>query len=107
MTVSNVLGCGFLEKVYENALVVELRRSGLRIQQQPALTVHYKDVVVGEYSPDLLVESAVLVELKASRSIEGVHQAQCINYLKAANLNLCLLLNFARPSLEVRRIVWG
>ena len=103
--VSNVLGCGFLEKVYENALAHELRKAGLRVTQQHGLQVWYDGVVVGDYVADLLVEDRVLVELKAVQAITPVHEAQCINYLKATGLTLCLLLNFGVPEVGVRRIV--
>jgi GxxExxY protein len=106
-TVSNTLGAGFLEKVYENALVHELRKAGIRVEQQRPVTVTYDGVVVGEYAADLLVEERLIVELKAVREIDGVHMAQCMNYLKATGLRLCLLLNFAKPRVEVKRIVNG
>src|SRR5947208_4695919 len=80
--VSNALGVGFLEKVYENALAHELRKAGLLVEQQHAITVHYDGVVVGSYTADLLVEKAVLVELKAVTALDTIHRAQCINYLK-------------------------
>ena len=103
--VSNTLGCGFLEKVYENALVHELRKAGLQVQQQHGITVYYDGVDVGEYTADLLVEGVLLIELKAVKNLDDVHLAQCLNYLKATNLRLCLLVNFAKPKLEIRRIV--
>jgi GxxExxY protein len=105
MKVSNALGAGFLEKVYQNALAHELRRAGLRVNQQSVLTVRYDDVVVGEYVIDLLVEGCVLVELKAVRALDDIHRAQCINYLKASGRQVCLLLNFGNPRLEVKRLV--
>lgn len=104
-TVSNTLGCGFLEKVYENALVYELRKAGLQVQQQHGITVYYDGVAVGEYTADLLVEGVLLLELKAVKDLDDIHLAQCLNYLKATNLRLCLLMNFAKPKLEVRRVV--
>jgi GxxExxY protein len=103
--VSNTLGCGFLEKVYENALAHELRKAGLQVRQQHAITVYYDGVAVGEYTADLLVEGVLLVELKAVKDLDDVHLAQCLNYLKATDRRLCLLTNFAKPKLEVRRIV--
>jgi GxxExxY protein len=106
LTVSNTLGCGFLEKVYENALVYELRQAGLMVCQQAGVAVRYRCVVVGRYVADLLIEQSVAVELKAVRAIDNVHRAQCMNYLKASNLRLCLLLNFGRPRLEIHRLVW-
>ena len=92
--VSNTLGCGFLEKVYENSLAHELRKHGLDVIQQAPIEVHYAQVVVGEYFADLLVSDAVIVELKAVRGINEAHTAQCLNYLKATGLPICLLLNF-------------
>lgn len=105
--VSNVLGSGFLEKVYENALVIELVKAGLRYHQQKTIPVFYDGQVVGDYIADMLVEDLVLVELKTTKSLEEIHMAQCLNYLKAINLRLCLLINFGRPKVEVRRIING
>lgn len=102
--VSNGLGSGFLEKVYENALAHELRKAGLSVVQQHAMVARYDGVVVGEYVADLLVESLVLVELKHARVIDDVHLAQCLNYLKVTGLRLCLLLNFGKPRVEIRRV---
>jgi len=103
--VSSVLGCGFLEKVYENALVVELGRRGLKVVQQKALAVSYESKVVGEYFADLVVENEVVVELKTVKNLDSIHEAQCINYLRASGAPICLLMNFARPRLDVRRII--
>ena len=102
--VSNTLGCGFLEKVYENALAHELRKAGIQAEQQHGITVFYDGVAVGEYAADLLIERALLVELKAVKEFDEIHLAQCLNYLRATNLRLCLLMNFAKPKLEIRRI---
>ncbi len=103
--VSNTLGSGFLEKVYENALARELRKAGLKVVQQHGVKVLYDGVVVGDYVADLLVEDCVLVELKAIQALAPVHMAQCLNYLKATNLHVCLLLNFGHPKVEIRRLV--
>jgi GxxExxY protein len=103
--VSNTLGCGFLEKVYERALVQELRMMGLNVQAQYPISVYYKGSVVGNFFADILVEKCILVELKALSYLDNNHQAQCLNYLKATNLNLCLLLNFGKPKVEIKRIV--
>ncbi len=92
--VSNTLGVGFLEKVYENALTVELRRAGIKVQQQYGVKVAYEGVVVGDFAADLLVEGCVVVELKAVEAIEAIHRAQCLNYLRAANLSVGLVINF-------------
>jgi GxxExxY protein len=103
--VSNVLGCGFLEKVYENALVLELRKAGLEVRQQHDAAVYYDSQVVGQYTVDLLVENSVIVELKATSVLDEIHRAQCLNYLRAARLNVCLLINFGQPRLQIKRIV--
>ena len=99
-TVANTIGAGFLEKVYENALALELKKSGLTVQQQSAMQVVYKNVVVGEYSADILVNNHVILELKAISGLDNNHQAQCMNYLKATNLHVCLLINFGKPKVE-------
>ena len=103
-TVSNTLGCGFLEKVCENALAHDLRKKGLQVQQQHGITVYYDGAIIGEYAADLLVEGVLLIELKAVKELDDIHLAQCLNYLKATNLRLCLLMNFAKPKVEIRRI---
>ncbi len=87
--VMNTLGCGFLEKVYENALAHELRKAGLHVSQQHAIMVRYDDVAVGDYAANLLVEEIIVVELKAVKALDRVHAAQCINYLKATGLRIC------------------
>jgi GxxExxY protein len=102
--VANRLGCGFLEKVYENALAYELRKGGLEVAQQHAIAVLYDGVVVGDYAADLLVEASLMVELKCVRAFEQSHLAQCLNYLNATGLRVCLLLNFGAPRLEIKRI---
>ncbi|MBD2209745.1 GxxExxY protein [Calothrix sp. FACHB-156] len=102
--VGNGLGCGFLEKVYENALAYELRKSGLLVEQQSEIQVRYDGIVVGQFFADLLVEDLVLIELKAVKSLEEKHFAQCLNYLKATNLKVCLLINFGNPKVEIKRI---
>ncbi len=104
-TVRNTLGAGFLEKVYAHALAYELRAAGLAVEQQRSVRVRYNDVVVGEYFADLLVENVLLVELKTVNALGDAHRMQCTNYLKATGLRLCLLLNFGRPRLEIKRVV--
>ena len=102
--VASKLGCGFLEKCYENALAFELRKLGLRVQQQVPLKVWYDgEIVVGEYVADLIVEDLVLVELKAISGLESIHSAICINYVTATKLPICLLINFGRR-VDVKRI---
>jgi GxxExxY protein len=105
--VANALGSGFLEKVYENALAHELRKAGLAVQQQAGIAVTYDGVIVGDYVADLLVENKVLVELKAIKGIDNVHFAQCMNYLKATGLQVCLLINFGTPRIEIKRVLNG
>ena len=104
-TVANTLKSGFLEKVYENALAIELREAGHAFRQQPAVPVVYRGEVVGDYFADLIVEQLVLIELKAVKKIDPVHIAQCINYLNATGLDVCLLINFGQPKLEFKRIL--
>jgi GxxExxY protein len=102
-TVSNTLGCGFLEKVYENALAHEIRKAGLKVDRQYGIKIHYDNIIVGEYVVDLLVEDLVLVELKAVKDFDEIHYAQCLNYLNATKLPVCLLLNFGKPKIEIKR----
>ena len=104
-TVGNALGCGFLEKIYENAMVIELRKAGLCVAQQQVMEVQYDGVVVGTYIADLVVEGSVLVEIKAVKFFDEVHTAQCLNYLKATGLPLCLLINFGRPRVDIKRVI--
>ncbi|MGL4513452.1 MAG: GxxExxY protein [Lacipirellulaceae bacterium] len=102
--VSNALGAGFLEKVYENALAHELRKKGLRVEQQACVQVVYDGAVVGDYVADLIVEGRVLLELKAIKEFDDVHRAQLLNYLKATGLKVGLLLNFGTPHLGICRM---
>ncbi|MBN1912013.1 MAG: GxxExxY protein [Pirellulales bacterium] len=104
-SVSNSLGAGFLEKVYENALAHELRKAGFDAKQQESIRVFYDGVEVGYYVADILVNDTVLIEVKAAKAIDDVHFAQCMNYLKATSLKLCLLLNFGTPKIGIKRIV--
>jgi len=103
--VQNTLGCGFLEKVYENALLHECRKAGLTVASQHPIRVLYEGVTVGEFAVDLLVEDRLLVELKAVKGLDDIHLAQCLNYLKATGKKVCLLLNFGKPELDIRRVV--
>ncbi|GFE58646.1 GxxExxY protein [Geobacter sp. AOG1] len=99
------LGSGFLEKVYENALAHEIKKTGLHVSQQHSIKVHYDGIEIGDYVADILVEEQVLVELKAVKTLDNIHRAQCLNYLKATGNSVCLLINFGTPSLEIKRIV--
>ena len=105
--VSNVLGPGFLEKVYENALAVELRQLDLQVVQQHRIEVRYKGVLVGDFVADLLIEECVIVEVKAVKALDDIFTAQCLNYLNATGLQVCLLVNFGAPKATVRRVVYG
>ena len=102
--VSTGLGAGFLEKLYENALVIELERAGLRVERQKALADWYDGIQIGQFAVDLLVEGKVLIELKAVKALDDSHLAQGLNYLRASLLPACLLLNFGVPKLEIRRL---
>lgn len=104
--VYNTLGYGFLEKVYENALALELRDSGLSVFQQSPIKVFYKDKEVGEYFADLIVENSVIVELKAIEGLSEIHEAQLLNYLKATKIEVGMLLNFGAKA-EYRRKVFN
>ena len=104
-TVGNTLGCGFLEKVYENALVHEIFKAGFEVKQQHHIKVHYDNVVVGEYIADLLINDCVIIEIKIAKNFDNIHFAQCLNYLKATGLKICLLINYAKPKVEIRRVV--
>jgi GxxExxY protein len=99
------LGSGFLENVYENALAHELRKSGFFVEQQKGIKVRYDGIMVGDYTVDLLVQNEVLVELKAVKALDNIHVAQCLNYLKATQFKVCLLLNFGTPRVQIRRLV--
>ena len=107
MEVSNTLGAGFLEKVYERALLKELVLRGMRAKAQVSFPVSYKGQIVGEYFADLVVEDVLVVELKCVERLANEHTAQCLNYLRASGRTVCLLVNFQRPKVEWKRIVLG
>jgi len=102
--VYNDLGYGFLEKVYENALIHELKGMGLRISQQRPIKVYYDSVLVGEYFADIVVENAVIIELKAVKALHESHSNQLMNYLKATEIEIGLLLNFGEEPELARKI---
>jgi GxxExxY protein len=104
--VSNTLGAGFLEKVYERALLKELAFRGIRATSQASFPVTYKGHYVGEYYADILVENVLVVELKCVDRLANEHTAQCLNYLRASGRMLCLLVNFQKPKVEWKRIVY-
>ena len=103
--VNRVLGPGFLEKVYENALLVELKRQGINAESQVPVNVYYKDSLVGEYIADILVENRVILELKTVEKIEKIHEAQLLHYLKATGIQIGFIVNFRHTKAEVKRLV--
>ncbi len=103
--VHGLLGYGFLEKVYENALLAELCKRGVKAETQQAIKVKYKDVIVGDFVADLVVENKVIVELKTEESYNKVHEAQLLNYLTATGIKVGLLINFGRKKCEFKRLV--
>ena len=105
--VSNTLGAGFLEKVYQRALLRELSLRGIRATAEASFAVLYKGHSVGEYFADLLVEDVLVVELKCAERLANEHIAQCLNYLRASGRTVCLLVNFQKPKVEWKRIVLG
>jgi GxxExxY protein len=105
MEVHSKLGYGFLEKVYENAMMVLFLREGIHAKQQAPITVYFDGEVVGDYYADILVEDKIILELKAIEKIIDVHRAQTLNYLKATGLHLAILLNFGKEGLKYERLV--
>lgn len=103
--VHSTLGFGFLEKVYENALLIELRKAGLMVSKQYPIKVNYEGNIIGEYFADIIVEGVVILELKAAECIIEEHELQLINYLKATEIEIGLLLNFGKKA-EVRRKIF-
>jgi len=100
--VHNSLGSGFLEKVYENALRIELSGAGLRVEQQRPIQVYYQGEVIGDFVSDLLVEKRLVVELKAIEKLTKLHEAQLVNYLTATGLDIGLLIDFGK-SVQIKR----
>lgn len=105
MQVHTKLGNGFLEKVYENALMVLLTKAGIEAVQQAPITVMFEGEIVGTYFADILVDGKVILELKTVSEISDVHKAQALNYLKATGLNLAMIFNFANTRMEYQRVV--
>ena len=103
--VSNVLGAGFLEKIYERALLEELSLRGMPVKAQAPFAVSYKGKHIGTYAADLVVQDCLLVEVKCVEQFSNEHLAQCINYLKVSGLHLALLINFRHPKVVWRRVV--
>ncbi|MEX2140789.1 MAG: GxxExxY protein [Pirellulales bacterium] len=105
--VANTLGIGFLEKVYENALAYELRKLDFHVEQQWPITVYYDGIEVGFYEADLFVEDLVPVEVKHVKAFDDAHLAQTLNYLRATNRRIALLINFGKSKIEIKRVVHG
>ena len=103
--VNKVLGAGFLEIIYKRALLIELRKRGLKAQSEVPIQVLYKAELVGEYFADIVVEGQVILELKAIEKLQAVHEAQLINYLKATGMHVGFLINFTHPKAEIKRMV--
>ncbi len=102
--VSRELGTGFLESVYERALLIALKQKGLEAKAQFPLSVKFRGQIVGEFYADILLEGKIILELKATRGLTPEHQAQLINYLKATGIDVGLLVNFGTPRLEYKRL---
>ncbi|MCL4273707.1 MAG: GxxExxY protein [Anaerolineales bacterium] len=102
--VSNTLGIGFVEKVYENALAHLIRKTGMQVIQQHPIKVEFDGIIVGEFVADILVENRVLVELKAVSTLKDEHMAQALNYLRATGSEICLLINFGTTKVEIKRL---
>ncbi|MHC4984449.1 MAG: GxxExxY protein [Planctomycetota bacterium] len=106
IAVHEQLGCGFLEKVYENALSHELRKTGFHVQQQAAVQVFHDRVLVGDFLVDLLLDEKIVVEIKATEATHPIYRAQLINYLKASGLTLGFLVNFGKEYFDFERVVY-
>ncbi len=104
--VNNTLGYGFLEKVYENAIILELKKAGIKIKQQENIKVFYEGEEVGNYYADIIVEDKIILELKCCENLRDEHRNQLINYLKATNMEVGLLLNFGKNS-EFKRVIFS
>ena len=103
--VNRILGPGFLERVYENAVLIELRGMGLKADSQVPIKVYYKDEIVGEYIADILVEEKVILEFKTVETLDKIHEAQLLNYLKATGIQIGILVNFKHTNAEIKRMV--
>lgn len=104
--VHNVLGYGFLERVYQKALQVELTSRGVKVELEPQIKVQFKGVIVGDYAADLLVESKIIVELKTDAEYQSLHEAQVLNELRGTGIKLGYLINFGRERVEYKRMVF-
>ena len=102
--VYNELGYGFLEKVYHNAMTIELKKSGFEIEKKKRINVYYKNDLVGEYFPDIIVNNSIIIELKTVEHLLEVHESQVLNYLKATNCEVGIILNFGKDPQFIRKI---
>ena len=102
--VYNELGYGFLEKVYENAMLIELKSRGFKVESQKIIKVHFKDSIVGEYFADMIVEDKIILELKSCEALVPEHEVQLFNYLKATNIEVGLLFNFGKRAAFKRKV---
>ncbi len=103
--VYNTLGFSFLEKVYENSMMVELKKLGLKCSQQQHIDVFYNEIKVGDYFADIVVEDKIIIELKAAEALAPEHEAQLVNYLRATDVEVGLLLNFGKKPEHKRRVL--
>jgi GxxExxY protein len=103
--VNRELGAGFLEKIYENSLLIELKKIDLKAENQVPIKVNYKGSEVGEYFADIVVEGQIILEIKAVESLQKIHDAQILNYLKATGYKIGLLVNFRHPKAEIKRFI--
>lgn len=103
--VHRILGPGFLEKVYENALMYELQIRNIKCEAQKSMDIYYKDIEIGKYIADILVDEKIIIEVKANSGLSDENFAQLLNYLKATKNRLGLLINFGLPKLQIKRIV--
>lgn len=103
--VNKILGTGFLEKVYEKALLIELKGRGLSAEAQVPIQVKYRGQLVGDYLSDIVVENQVIVEIKAIENLQTIHEAQLLNYLKATGYKIGLLINFTHPKAQIKRLI--
>jgi len=103
--VYNTLGFGFLEKIYEKALVIEMKKMGLDVKTQEPIKVLYEGVTVGDYVADIVINGKIIVEAKAVKSLEEIHEVQLVNYLKATKIEVGLLINFGRK-IEIKRKIF-
>jgi GxxExxY protein len=103
--VNRTLGTGFMESVYEKALMVELKSAGLKAKNQVPIKVRYKGEIVGDFLADIIVEDAIILELKVVEKLQKIHEAQLMNYLKATEMKIGLLVNFTHPKAVIKRFV--